>query len=51
MQAQRAAEAGQKCCVAQVRSLILDADPLALTEHAQFYRQPEACKVRGRAWG
>ena len=35
----------------QVRSLVEAADPLALTEHGQFYRQPEACKVRGRLAG
>ena len=39
------------CCCLQVRSLVEAADPLALTEHGQFYRQPEACKVRGRLAG
>ena len=38
------------CCLPpplQVRGLVEAADPLALTEHGQFYRQPEACKVGG----
>jgi hypothetical protein len=35
------------CCCLQVRSLVEAADPLALTEHGQFHRQPEACKVHG----
>ena len=33
----------------QVLDLIQAADPLAITEHGQFYRDPGACKVGGRA--
>ena len=29
----------------QVRSLIEGTDPLTITQHAQWYRLPEACKV------
>jgi hypothetical protein len=31
----------------QVRNLVEGTDPLTITQHAQFYRLPEDCKVRG----
>ncbi|KAI7839966.1 hypothetical protein COHA_006287 [Chlorella ohadii] len=32
----------------QMRTLVEGTDPLTITQHAQFYRTPEACKVWGR---
>lgn len=35
----------------QVRNLVEGTDPLTITQHAQFYRRPEDCKVKGVAAG